>query len=318
MIGQQVGNYHILEKIGSGGFGEVYRAHELTVDREVAIKVILPEHVRNQEFQQRFESEARLVAKLEHPHIIPLYNFWQDDQGAFLVMRYVRGGSLREIIRKQGALSLAQTTRIIGQITDALTTAHQAGVIHRDLKPENILLDLHGNAYLTDFGIAKQANNRHQVADGEGIVGTLPYLSPEQLQGQDASPQSDIYALGIILYEMLAGEHPFGDVPISLLITKHLRDPLPDLPSKRPDLPINITSTITRSTAKSPGDRYSTAQGMGLALSESIIVTPVLPLLLPERPAVLPVPSTPARRNRLAMIQNVHKFWVEGVLENSL
>ena len=128
MIGQQVGSYQIHEKIGAGGFGAVYRAHETTVDREVAIKVILPEYASSQEFQQRFETEARLVAQLEHPHIIPLYNFWQDEQGAFLIMRYVPGGSLREIIRRPGALSLSQATRIIGHIAEALTAAHEATI----------------------------------------------------------------------------------------------------------------------------------------------------------------------------------------------
>jgi serine/threonine protein kinase len=154
LSGQEIRGYKLIDCIGEGGFGVVYRAKQPAVDREVAIKVILPEFAKHPEFVQRFETEARMVAKLEHPHIVPLHDYWRDDEGAYLVMRWLRGGSLREAL-KEGPWGIEAAGQMLEQIADALTVAHKLGVVHRDLKPENILLDESGNAYLTDFGIAK-------------------------------------------------------------------------------------------------------------------------------------------------------------------
>ena len=155
LSGRTIRGYELREQIGAGGYGAIYKAYQPAVEREVAIKVILPEHAGKPEFAQRFENEARLVAQLEHPYIIPLHDYWHDDDGAFLVMRWLRGGSLRDALKQDGAWSPEQTAHLLDQIAAALAVAHKAGIVHRDLKPDNILLDEHGNAFLTDFGIAK-------------------------------------------------------------------------------------------------------------------------------------------------------------------
>ena len=209
--GNIVKSYQIQERIGAGGFGAVYRAVQPAVGREVAIKIILPEHANQPEFVKRFETEAQLVARLEHPHIVPLYDYWREPSGAYLVMRYLRGGSLRDSIEEYGAWAAARVAQMLNQIAAALTFAHRNGVVHRDLKSDNILIDEDGNCYLTDFGIAKDLGAGTDLTR-DNILGTPAYLSPEQIRGEVASPKSDVYALGILLYEALAGAKPFVDI----------------------------------------------------------------------------------------------------------
>jgi serine/threonine protein kinase len=320
LISQTIRGYEILEEIATGGYGAVYRAHEASVNRDVAIKVILPRHADKPEFKQRFESEARLIAQLEHPHIVPLYSYWHDEDGAFLVMRLIRGGSLRQLLQKQGALSLAQTTRLLDQLAEALSVAHEAGVIHRDLKPENILIDQRGNAYLTDFGIAKQVDDLStNITETDAIVGTMAYLSPEQVQSQPVVPQSDIYSLGIMLYEMLAGQHPFAGTPAGMMLVKHLQETLPDVQATRPDLPDDVDLVLQRATAKDPHERFATANDLLAAFHQALHDATFIPEQRPRAEvAKRTTPTTVEQRNRQAMLQNVRKFWIEGVLENSL
>jgi serine/threonine protein kinase len=326
LTGQTIRGYEIVEKIGQGGNGAVYKAYQVSVEREVAIKVILPEYANHPDFSKRFENEAKLVAQLEHPHIVPLYDYWHDDTGAFLVMRYIRGGSLRAVLKQQG-LSLAQTARILEHLADALSVAHEHQVIHRDLKPDNILLDERSNTYLSDFGIAKRITSTEHLTDTDAIVGTLAYLSPEQLQNKPVTPQSDIYSLGIMLYEMIEGKHPFFDVSAGMMMIKHLQEPLPRIAKEDSTLAQKLDDIIQKATAKEPQERYENV----LALAESFHAAAYLsPLSLPntttarlQPPVAAPIvrrktPSTPEARNRYAMLQNVRTFWIEGVLENSL
>ena len=174
--------YELREKIGAGGFGAVYRAYQEVVGREVAIKIILPAYANHPDFIRRFEAEAQLVARLEHIHIVPLYDYWREPGGAYLVMRWLHGGSLRALLRK-GPLTPDRTAQVLDQITAALAAAHRRGVVHRDLKPDNILLDEDGNAYLADFGIAKGAGG-DDLEGRENIIGSPAYLSPEQITGE--------------------------------------------------------------------------------------------------------------------------------------
>jgi serine/threonine protein kinase len=252
---QSIKGYKLLELIGEGAFGAVYRAHQPVVDREVAVKIILPEYANQPDFIRRFESEAQVVAQLEHIHIVPLYDYWRDPEGAYLVMRLMKGGNLEEIIQN-GPLSLAQVARILEQVTSALAAAHRRGIVHRDMKPANILLDEDGNAYLSDFGIAKALSEDSGLTVTGAILGTPAYITPEQAQSMPVSAQTDIYSLGVVLYAMLTGKHPFPEASPGDLIARHLRDPLPHLEEVDPSLPSELDSVIQRATAKDSAERY--------------------------------------------------------------
>jgi WD40 repeat protein/serine/threonine protein kinase len=256
LVGRKIKGYELVEAIGVGSFGEVYRARQSYVNREVAIKIILAQYANQPEFIRRFESEAQLVARLEHPFIVPLYDYWREPSGAYLVMRFLRGGSLRDIVY-DNPLDLDTIARILEQIGAALTVAHQNGVIHRDLKPANIMLDEAGNAYLTDFGIAKDLFQASDATLQGSLVGSPAYISPEQVRSEPVVPQSDIYSLGIMLYEMLTGKKPFPNESISGLLVKHLNDPLPNIRIERPQLREEINLVVQRATAKNYKNRYA-------------------------------------------------------------
>ena len=261
--------YDIQEKIDGGGFGAVYRAYQSSVGREVAIKEILPEYANRPDFIRRFENEAQLVARLEHLHIVPLYDYWRDPDGAYLVMRYLRGGSLKDALQ-QDSFDLATTSKLIQQICSALNAAHRNGVIHRDLKPANIMLDEDGNAYLADFGIAKDYNipaNQH-TNSGE-FKGTLLYLAPEQARSEPVTPRTDIYSLGVVLYEMLAGEHPFPNLTPIETMYKHLNEPLPLLTNLASDVIDAVNMVIQTATAKNPVERYTDTIEFAKALADA-------------------------------------------------
>lgn len=264
LTGNSIKGYDLREKVGAGGFGEVYRAHQALVKREVAVKVILPQYANNPDFVRRFEAEAQLVANLEHLHIVPLYDYWRDQTGAYIVMRWYRGGSLFDILQK-GHWPIDDVTRVVDQIGAALAVAHRNHVIHRDLKPANILLDEERNCYLADFGIAKDIGNISEHAEAiaaeeaatDGFVGSPEYISPEQIRDERITERSDIYNMGLLLYEMITGRKPFENLPLSSLITKHLNEPLPEITDTHPDLPDEINEVIARATEKDPEDRYA-------------------------------------------------------------
>jgi serine/threonine protein kinase/DNA-binding XRE family transcriptional regulator len=227
LTGRAIRGYELGDRIGSGGFGVVYRAVQATVGRDVAVKIILPQYADHPDFIRRFEAEAQLVARLEHPHIVPLYDYWREPGVAYLVMRLLRGGSLEEVLQA-GPIPLDTVTPILTQIGSALDAAHQAGIIHRDLKPANILLDQSQNAYLADFGVAKDVSLAEQTQAG-AIVGSPAYFSPEQINAESVKPQADIYCLGVMLYELLTGQKPFpGPTPLAY-IPQHLTYSLPSL-----------------------------------------------------------------------------------------
>lgn len=260
--GQTIRGYELQKLLGEGGFGAVYRAYQPLLKRDVAIKVILPKYANEPDFIRRFESEAELIARLEHPFIVPLYDFWRDPTGAYLVMRLVRGGSLREFLEDdERTLSPEEVASILDQIAAALHVSHRENVIHRDIKPDNILLDRDMNAYLSDFGIAKAAGLTEEDDDDTTLTGSLHYIPPEQIQGAGVSPQTDIYALGMVLYELLAGEHPFRGATASQVIMNHLHDPVPDITDINPDY-ADFDFVIQRATAKDPEERYETTIDM--------------------------------------------------------
>ncbi len=282
--GQPLRGYRLLEKLGEGAFGEVYRAIQPQVGREVAVKVVHPELANQPDFVRRFEREAQLVARLEHPHVVPLYDYWREPDGAYLVMRYLRGGSV-EALLEGGPVDVERATAILDDVAAALSAAHRQGVVHRDVKPGNVLLDEEHNAYLTDFGVALDAGAPEQTA-GTMVRGTPAYLSPEQIRLEPATPRSDIYALGVVLYELLAGGHPFPDSSLTELFDRHLYRPLPSVREGRPELPPAVDGVISRATAKDPSIRFSDATEMAAAFRVAIEgrearITTVAPLRNP-------------------------------------
>lgn len=267
--GTRLRAYEIRDQLGAGGFGEVYRAFQPVIGREVAIKIILPEFANKADFVRRFEGEAQLVARLEHPHIVPLYDYWRDPEGAYLVMRYIRGGSLTRSLKREGAWPLERAADLLDQIASALALAHRVGVVHRDIKPDNILLDEDGNAYLTDFGIAKSIQT--EANDDEMTSGTLAYIAPEQLSGLPAQAASDQYALALVIAELIVGKHVYADVSLSELISKHLYEPLPDLRAMRVALPDTVNDVLFKATAKSPEGRFTDVLGFADAFRRAAL-----------------------------------------------
>ncbi|MEM6529863.1 MAG: serine/threonine-protein kinase, partial [Chloroflexota bacterium] len=278
LTGRSLKGYELTEKIGEGGFGAVYRAYQPLIKRDVALKVILPEHANTPEFVRRFEAEAQLVANLEHPYIVPLYDYWRDADGAFLAMRWLRGGSMKDVL-KRGHWPLKDIPRVLDQITGALAVAHRNGVIHRDLKPENILLDEEKNAYLADFGIAMDTQRITdsatfiEKAEEGRLIGSPDFMAPEQIQLDEITPQTDIYALGIVLYMMLTTRKPFTGSNLSEVITKHLYSTVPSVREYRPELPEELNEVIEQATEKQPADRYDSVGTMAAAFRRAMGAT---------------------------------------------
>ena len=268
LAGHSIKGYELQERIGSGGFGAVYRAYQSTVGREVAVKIILPGFANHPDFIRRFEVEAQLIARLEHPYITPLYDYWRDPAGAYLVMRWLRGGSLRDALQKQ-PFTVDAAALLLDQISAALSVAHRNHVIHRDLKPSNILLDEDGNAYLADFGIAKDIMTPGNTEMGV-IVGSPDYLAPEQARSEPVTAQTDIYCLGVVLYEMLMAEHPYPNVSTVERLYKHLSDPLPMITSLSEDILDRVNSVIQKATAKNPAQRYADVMALASAFHEAV------------------------------------------------
>src|SRR5258708_39162606 len=272
LSGQIIKGYELREAIGAGGFGAVYRAYQPVVERDVAIKVIRSEYANQAEFIRRFETEAQLVARLENPYIVPLYDYWREPDGAYLVMRWLRT-NLRASL-KNGPWTPRATARLLDQIASALTVAHRRGVIHRDIKPDNVLLDEDNNAYLADFCIAKIVGTGDDNQD-ENVVGSPAYIAPEQILSAPVTPQSDIYSLGVVLYEMLTGERPFADsLNTSDLIIKHLNNPLPPLHLRHPELPEGLDEVIQMATAKDPAYRFPDVMSLAVAFRQAVTGRP--------------------------------------------
>ncbi|MBN1679274.1 MAG: serine/threonine protein kinase, partial [Anaerolineae bacterium] len=269
MIGTQLGPYEILEEIGHGGMATVYRANQANMDRSVAVKIIHKAIAIDQTTLDRFQREAKLIARLEHPHILPVYDYNGAHDPPYIVMRYMPTGTLKDILARD-RLEFSEAAFLIRQIASALDYAHRQGVVHRDIKPSNIMVDSDGNAFLTDFGIARMIEGTEGLTASGLAVGTPGYMAPEQGMGLHIDNRADIYALGVMLFEMVTGKTPYhAETPMAVIL-KHISDPIPTASSINPDVPAVVDHIIMRAMAKEPDERYQTASKMANDLMEAI------------------------------------------------
>ncbi|NDJ78734.1 MAG: protein kinase [Chloroflexi bacterium] len=269
LIGTTIGGYHILEEIGRGGMATVYRAHQISMNRDVAIKALPPQFVTEDVSLERFKQEASIVARLEHRAIVPVHDYGEYQGLPYIVMRYMDGGSVDDLLAS-GPVEPDRTLAILEQIAPALDYAHRAGVLHRDLKPSNILLDTNGDAYVTDFGIARILGSNSKPLTTSGVVGTPSYMSPEQAQGHELDGRSDIYALGVVLFEMLTGVRPYeGETPYSVAV-KHVTAAIPSACKLNLELPPSIDPVLIKALAKKRHTRYATAKALAEALKTAL------------------------------------------------
>jgi len=276
--GQMLGPYRIINQIGQGGMATVYKAYQPSMDRNVAVKVLPSQLAESKEFAKRFQQEAHIIAKLEHAHILPVFDYGESDGIPYFVMRYLEAGTLKNKM-EAGPLSLNEVDRIFTQLANALSYAHSHGVIHRDLKPANALIDSQGNLFLTDFGIAKLLESASpRLTQTDAIMGTPAYISPEQAQAQTVDQRSDIYSLGIILFEMVTGRVPYvADTPLAVIL-KHVSNPLPLPSSIKADTPEAIEQVILKALAKNPDDRFATAAEFASAWKRALDVKDSAPI----------------------------------------
>jgi serine/threonine protein kinase len=271
LSGKQLGPYRIVEPLGEGGMAAVYKAYQATMDRYVAVKVLPRFLASDPEFVGRFKQEAKVLARLQHPHILPVYDFGEHEGYTYLVMQCIEAGTLADLLQGR-PLPGEQIQRIVAQVGDALDYAHSQGIVHRDVKPSNVLIDERGNCQLTDFGIAKIVEGATYLTRTGGTVGTPAYMSPEQIRGEKLDGRSDIYSLGIVLYEMATGRQPFRAETPPAVFVKHLHDPLPPPRKLNQDLPEVFERVILKALSKDREHRFRTASEMVAAL---VPVTPV-------------------------------------------
>src|SRR5512144_748147 len=264
---EKIGRYEIKGELGRGGMATVYRAYDPSFEREVAIKVLPRELMHDPQFRDRFRREIKLIASLEHPAIVPVYDVGEEDGVPYFVMRYMPGGSLTQWIDK-GKFSLEDAARIIERLSSALAYAHKNGLVHRDLKPDNILFDNNGDPFISDFGVAKITDSSTNMT-GSGIIGTPAYMSPEQAQGEKVDNRSDIYGLGVIIFQMLSGQQPYNATTPMGVAVKHIADPVPEILKVDPSLPASTDVIIKTAMAKNREERYASATDVAHALSNA-------------------------------------------------
>ena len=284
--GQKINDrYEIIKSIGEGGMANVYLAYDTILDRNVAIKVLRGDLANDEKFVRRFQREALSASSLSHPNIVAMYDVGEDDGLYYIVMEYVEGKTLKQLLKKRGSLTLSEAIDIMLQLTDGMAHAHDSYIVHRDLKPQNIMIQDDGQIKITDFGIA-MALNSTQLTQTNSVMGSVHYLPPEQAAGKGTTIKSDIYSMGIIFYELLTGELPFkGDSAVEIAL-KQMKEPLPDVHKLNNDIPQSIENIILKSTAKNPKNRYDDAKSM-----HNDLLTALNDDRVNEEPYVYPYPE---------------------------
>jgi serine/threonine protein kinase len=294
--GDLIGSFEVRRLLGKGGMGAVYLAHDPSLDREVAVKVLPNRLARDGAIVARFQREARSLAKLRHPNLMHIYTVGEYGGRPFFAMEYVRGSTLKSVIAKTGPLPPEQALHICGEVMSALAKVHKAEMVHRDIKPGNIMVDEDGRAVLMDFGLAREEQDLSLTAD-HTVLGTPSYMSPEQARGDRVDARTDIYSLGIVLYEMLAGAPPFKGKTSFELLRQHIEAAVPPLLEARPDLPAAYDSVVRAALAKPPGDRFQTVGQMAAALAE---ISPSATLIRTARETGDTAPTLISRRSTQA------------------
>jgi serine/threonine-protein kinase len=268
------GRYRLDEQVGIGGMARVYRGFDTVLERQVAVKTLNREVASDSDPLERFRREARAVARLSHPHIVTVIDAGEDDGTPYIVFEYIEGETLKQRIQRLGRLEIPEAVAYAIELARALGAAHAARIVHRDVKPQNVLIDGDGRALITDFGIARTLTEEGLTADGR-VLGTTDYVSPEQALGRPVTGQSDIYALGVVLFEMLTGEVPFSAENQVAVAMKHVREELPDVQQRRPEVSAGLAAVIDRATAKDVRERYPNAAAMIGDLSEALAIETV-------------------------------------------
>jgi serine/threonine-protein kinase len=316
MIGQLVGNYKIVEKLGEGAMGTVYKGIDVMIEREVAIKVLRPEIASRTDVVERFRSEAATLARLNHPSIATLYSFFRQGEQYFMVMEYVPGETLEQCLKRRGQLTAEYAIPVFCHVLDGIDHAHRLGILHRDLKPGNIMLTPQGGAKVMDFGIARVLGTSRMTREGN-IIGTLEYIAPERIKGQEADLRSDIYSLGAVLFEMLTGRLPFEADTDYALMEAHVKKSLPSFSEIGAQAPASLQSAIAKAMAKDPGRRFSSALEFRGALLESLSPVPIpaekkdkkrspKPTRLAAMGGQFPHPSTGSAGSITSILRGIH------------
>src|SRR3954464_15031249 len=272
MIGTTLsGRYRLEAKLGSGGMSTVYLANDETLDRPGAGKLLHREISEEADQLERFRREARAAARLSHPNLVGVIDAGEDDGRPYIVFEYIDGRTLKRQLQEQGPLPVDEAVAYGIEIGRGLTAAHARKLVHRDVKPQNVLIDPDGRAKVTDFGIARSLEQKGMTATGR-VLGTTDYVSPEQAMGEDVDERSDVYSLGVVLYEMLTGDVPFQAETQVGVAMKHVNEPMPDVQVKRPEVSAVVASVVDRATTKDPRDRYSTVAEMVRDLEQTLEV----------------------------------------------
>jgi serine/threonine-protein kinase len=301
LSGQRIGGrYEIEELVGTGGMSSVYRARDTVLERPVALKVLHEHFSTDPEYVERFRREARAIARLNHPNIVTVIDRGEFEDRQFIVFEHVVGETLKDVVAREGPLPVPQALGLTQQVARGLAFAHENGVVHRDVKPQNVLLDENGTAKVTDFGIARSIAPDDSLTETGTLLGSSDYIAPEQASGQRVDERSDQYSLGALLYELLTGEVPYTGDGFMAVAMKHMRDPVPSVRARRPNVPREVDEIVRRAMAKRPEDRYPSMAALMSAIDSALTEgaggarTEVLPSLEPgPRP-----PAGPAQRPR--------------------
>jgi serine/threonine-protein kinase len=271
VVGERIADrYELEEVVGHGGMSTVYKAHDSLLERNVALKVLHQQYNEDEDFVERFKHEARSVAQLQHPNIVTVIDRGEEDGRQFIVFEFIDGENLKELVVRKGRLGLRDALEITHEIARGLAFAHDHGLIHRDVKPQNVLLNGDGRAKVTDFGIARSLDVDHGVTQTGTILGTSNYIAPEQASGQPVDVHTDVYSLGIVLYEMLTGELPFPGDSFVAIAMKHIQEPSPNILDVRGDIPLRVAEMIDRALEKDPEDRFPTMEAFAAEIETSL------------------------------------------------